>query len=211
MRTNKIKLTAGFIFLILLSSFIVTASIPTIKLSKEQVNQNCSTSSNELIDITTEEVWTLVNDTSNGIQIPIDVRTDPEWANKHIQTPSPEHARHHCSCEWSNMTILQEFISLYDGKEIILYCKSGMRSTQAALTLINNDFQGTIYNMIGGITDWENKGYPTISNRAPESPQINGPTSGEKNQTYTFSISANDPDEDPIYFYIDWGDGQKNN
>ncbi|MEF8848795.1 MAG: rhodanese-like domain-containing protein, partial [Candidatus Thermoplasmatota archaeon] len=129
---------------------------------------------NVYTNINAEEAWQMLNDTSNGIQIPIDVRTDAEWANKHIKTPYPEYPRHHCSCAWNNESILQKFITLYEGKEIILYCKSGVRSLQAASTLVENNFEGTIYNMVGGITEWENKDYPTVGNRPPGSPSING-------------------------------------
>ena len=82
----------------------------------------------EYTDISVEEAWTLLNDTSNGIQLPIDVRTDAEWASEHIDVNPPENPRHHCSCEWSNQSILQEFITSYEDKEIILYCLSGGRS-----------------------------------------------------------------------------------
>ena len=41
--------------------------------------------------------------------------------------------------------------------------------------------------------------------RAPETPIINGPTSGKKDVTYNYTISSIDPDNDNIYFHINWG------
>jgi rhodanese-related sulfurtransferase len=117
--------------------------------------------SENLIDITVEEAWDLLTDTSNGIQIPIDVRTDQEWKTEHIDTPKPENPIHHSYLEWADPNILQEFISTYDGQEIIVYCKVGGRSKTAANILIENNFNGIVYNMLGGITDWKNKDYPT--------------------------------------------------
>lgn len=160
------------------------------------------------IDLTVHEVWDLVNDTSNGIQYLIDVRYDPEWTAEHIDAPYPEHARHHCKCEWVNETILQNFMDFYEGKEIILYCKSGGRSVGAANTLIDNGFVGTIYNMVGGIDLWRNIGYPTVSNRAPDSPQISGPITGVPDVQYNFTISTFDADYDAVSYYVKWGDGQ---
>jgi rhodanese-related sulfurtransferase len=116
---------------------------------------------NAVIDITVEEAWNLLNNTSNGIQIPIDVRTENEWKNEHIDTPSPENPQHHNYLEWSNPSILQDFISNFNGKELIIYCGVGGRSKTAANILIENEFNGIVYNMLGGITDWKNKGYPT--------------------------------------------------
>lgn len=188
---------------------ILVVSFCIIGFHSSTLASSQTTTAASIIDITVDDAWTFLNDTSNGIQIPIDVRTDAEWAHSHIDTPSPEHPRHHCSCAWGNETILQEFIDTYNDKEIIVYCKSGIRSLQAALTLSEYDFQGTIYNMAGGITAWESKGYPTMSNRAPANPTIDGPTIGEKTNSIQFTLSTSDPDNDSVYYYVDWGDGQK--
>jgi len=49
-------------------------------------------------DISVQEAWDMLNDPSpsNGIQIPIDVRTDSEWYGERINTPYPEDPRHYC-------------------------------------------------------------------------------------------------------------------
>ncbi len=158
-------------------------------------------------DISVEEAWTLLNDTSNGLQLPIDVRTDVEWAGEHIDIPSPENPRHHCVCEWSDESILQEFISLYKGEEIILYCLSGGRSTDAANILVDNGFNGIIYNMLGGITAWKNAGYPTIANQPPGAPDITGPITGKAGEEQEYTIVSTDIEGDDIYYYINWSDG----
>ncbi len=46
-------------------------------------------------------------------------------------------------------------------KTIILYCRSGTRSRNAAVFLVENGF-GTVYDM-GGIISWIQKGYPVVS------------------------------------------------
>ena len=46
-----------------------------------------------------------------------------------------------------------------------------------------------------------------IENQPPLSPIINGPTTLKINEEGTFSVSAIDPDDDQVYFYIDWGGG----
>jgi len=49
----------------------------------------------------------------------------------------------------------------------------------------------------------------TISkiNDAPETPSIDGPTSGSVGIEYNYTISSKDFDGDDIYFFIDWDDG----
>lgn len=41
----------------------------------------------------------------------------------------------------------------------------------------------------------------------PEKPSITGPTEGEVDVEYIFCTSTTDPENDDIYYWIDWGDG----
>ena len=116
-----------------------------------------STSSDDYINITVEEAWDFLSDTSNGIQIAIDVRTDLEWNTVRIDTPYPEFPRHFVLDRIQNEEEYQIFLSLYDGNDVILSCKAGSRSAAAATVLVDRGFNGTVYNVAGGITDWQNK------------------------------------------------------
>jgi outer membrane protein assembly factor BamB len=69
---------------------------------------------------------------------------------------------------------------------------------------------GSIY--IGCATDWG--GYlhafgPVESNSPPETPTISGKTNGENGRKYQYLVRSIDPDNNPISFYIDWGDGSE--
>jgi len=44
-------------------------------------------------------------------------------------------------------------------------------------------------------------------NEAPEIITIDGSTTGKAGQRYYYTSSAEDPEEDPIYYMFDWGDG----
>ena len=44
-------------------------------------------------------------------------------------------------------------------------------------------------------------------NEPPGSPTIEGPATGTNGLEYTYEITATDPDNDDVYYYIDWGDG----
>ena len=158
-------------------------------------------------DITVEEAWEMLNDTSNGIQYPIDVRSDSEWIGSHIDTPFPEYARHHNFNEWDNQEILDEFLTTYQGEEIIVYCRSGSRSASASNILVESNFDGTIYNMLGGITQWISFLYPTVPNRQPEQPAFSGPSSGKTAEEIEFTLATDDPDYDDVFYMINWSDG----
>jgi outer membrane protein assembly factor BamB len=46
-----------------------------------------------------------------------------------------------------------------------------------------------------------------INNQPPITPTIDGPASGKIGHTYDYMILSNDPDEDNISYYVNWGDG----
>ena len=50
---------------------------------------------------------------------------------------------------------------------------------------------------------------PVSSNEPPNAPSISGETNGEVGEDYWYTISAVDPDNNPVQFYIDWGDGDE--
>jgi hypothetical protein len=46
------------------------------------------------------------------------------------------------------------------------------------------------------------------TNQPPNDPDIKGPNSLKINEEGTFTVTGTDPNEDQIYLYIDWGDGE---
>jgi hypothetical protein len=45
-----------------------------------------------------------------------------------------------------------------------------------------------------------------LPNAPPGVPTITGPSTGKKNTEQTFQISTEDPDDDEVFYFIDWGD-----
>jgi hypothetical protein len=50
---------------------------------------------------------------------------------------------------------------------------------------------------------------PVESNEPPGTPTISGETNGWAGKKYVYGFSAVDSDNNPIQFYIDWGDGNE--
>ena len=46
----------------------------------------------------------------------------------------------------------------------------------------------------------------SVHNEAPYSPTIDGPTTGKTDELHTFKIAALDPDENAVYYWVEWGD-----
>lgn len=201
-RYNK-KIITIQSFLILI--FFIISSTSIIVSSYTKYEYNYFDFGEGYIDITSTQAYDLLNNLNNGIQIPIDVRTDSEWIAERINTSFPEDPRHHCSNTWGDPTVVQEFIDKYQGEEIILYCYSGGRSSQAAQILVNNNFDGIIYNMLGGISQWKSNGFPTKKgNTIPDVPTISGPTECILGNYYIYSVKAIDPDFDAVRYGWDY-------
>jgi len=45
-----------------------------------------------------------------------------------------------------------------------------------------------------------------MNNSQPNPPKINGPNTGKTGVVYNFTFNATDPDNDPVMYYVNWGD-----
>ena len=83
---------------------------------------------------------------------------------------------------------------------------AGSRSRSAALILVNNEFNGTIYNMLGGITEWKGEGYPTkVGNQPPYQPdKPSGQIIVNIGISYSYYTITTDPDNDTVKYGWDW-------
>ena len=116
-----------------------------------------------LINISVHETWEMLQNESDGREVVVDVRTFGEWFNERIDTP-----------HWYDKPILYPlqlleiplfrnlFRLLFEGNEVILYCRSANRSCIAGNMLIDEGFEGTLYNMAGGIVAWKAASLPVV-------------------------------------------------
>jgi rhodanese-related sulfurtransferase len=115
------------------------------------------------LNISVNEAWMLVQDISNGIQIPIDIRPLQFFDTEHIDTQSSvEKTRWFGEKLLTKIVPLTFFEVLYIDEDVILYSQNGEDSNLMAQVLVDHGFSSTVYNMIGGIDAWKNAGLPTI-------------------------------------------------
>ncbi|MBC7081631.1 MAG: rhodanese-like domain-containing protein [Thermoplasmatales archaeon] len=116
-----------------------------------------------VINITVNDAWNMLNSDEDGIQHPVDVRYFNEYFNERIATPHIYDKPILFTLQWMESPyLLNLFKTLFKGKEIILYCRTGNRSYIAGKMLEEAGFEGKIYNMMGGIVEWKNQGLPTV-------------------------------------------------
>ena len=117
----------------------------------------------DIVNITVTETWDMLN-AEEGVQYVIDDRTLGEYFTERIDTPHRNDKPILFPLQLLEQPLfLNIFTSIFQNKDIIIYCRSANRSYIGAKLLINNGFQGTIYNMAGGINAWKAAGLPTVT------------------------------------------------
>ena len=101
------------------------------------------------IDVDT--AYDMITNGSYPALVVLDVRTQSEYDDGHIY-----------GAVWIPVSELEARIGElagHENHEIIVYCLSGGRSATASGILDSHNFT-KVYNMLGGITAWQSKGYP---------------------------------------------------
>ena len=107
-----------------------------------------------LKDITADEAYKLIiNNSEKTNFIILDIRTKEEYQSEHIQNS--------IMIDFYLDNFENELNKLDKNNTYLIYCRTGRRT---GLTLDIMEELGflKVYNMIGGITQWKEKGYPTV-------------------------------------------------
>ncbi|UCE15212.1 MAG: rhodanese-like domain-containing protein [Candidatus Bathyarchaeota archaeon] len=104
-------------------------------------------------DIDVDTAYNMITNGSYPDLVVLDVRTQSEYDRGHIyETVLVPH------------TELDARIGELTGREnheIVVYCRSGVRSVTASEILDSHNFT-KVYNMLGGIQAWQSAGYPVL-------------------------------------------------
>jgi len=141
MSSKLFNLKIVFLFLVILILFPVFIMPHVITVKAQSVT-----------DITVQTAYEMIN---NKTQYPnlilLDVREQYEYDENHL-----------CNATLIPRLEIDTRISElepYRDTEIIVYCRSGVRSTEASQNLVENHNFTKIYNMLGGIIAWNAAGY----------------------------------------------------
>lgn len=117
------------------------------------------------VDVNVVQAKTMI-DTIPSLVI-LDVRNQTEYVTGHIRNAKLI-PLFQLSANLSELNVADE---------ILVYCRSGIRSTNASQILVANGFLH-VYNMAGGILGWEAEGYPTFVNYDSIQQAVNNATEG---------------------------------
>ncbi len=130
-------------------------------------------------DITPQEAFSLIQEKQDTPDfVIIDVRTPEEFAKGHIEGA--------INIDFYSQTFRDELNIIDKNKTYLIYCRSGVRSGSARDIMEEINFK-EVYNMTGGITQWEAEGLPTVQESAPQSNTDTTPQAA-------FLLMRNNPD-----------------
>jgi rhodanese-related sulfurtransferase len=142
----------NFIVLILSLSLVIGAVLTGGCVSNEPTT--IETPTQTIKDITAQEAFDLIQDNRNDPDFVIlDVRTAAEFAEGHIENAE--------NIDFYAATFRDELDNLDKSQTYLIYCQSGNRSGQARDIMAELDFE-EVYNVLGGILDWQAEGLPTV-------------------------------------------------
>jgi hypothetical protein len=104
----------------------------------------------------------------------------------------------------------------YEGELVDYYWDFGDGETGNGLTTSHTYNETGVFTLTLNVTDIKNnkasassKVWVQESNSGPNTPTINGQNSGNFWKKYKYNISSTDPDSNELLYYVDWGDGKK--
>lgn len=144
-RTRKCSL-----FLMILFSFLIINGC-----AQKRINTLTNAETQILSRISSQEAYELIKkNLNNNNFIIIDVRTFKEYVTGHIERSK--------MIDFNSQTFKNELQNLDKDKTYLIYCRSGNRSGKALLLMKEMGFK-RVYEINGGIIDWNNNKLPVVN------------------------------------------------
>jgi rhodanese-related sulfurtransferase len=140
------------VVIILLS---LTLVIGCVENNKDDETDNVPDNNEQIIeDISNEASYQMILENKNNSNfIILDIRTTEEFADGHIEDA--------VNIDFYSSTFNDELDKLDKTKTYLVYCRTANRSGQAMPMMKELGFE-EVYNMLGGIVEWENNNYPIV-------------------------------------------------
>ena len=157
-KNNSTKIIVLIFLLLLLSSL----SIGCIGNNNDDGNNNDENNNSDeqktqdqiIRDISNSESFRMINENkSNSNFVILDVRTSDEFSDGHIKDS--------INIDFYSETFSDDLDKLDKNKTYMVYCRTANRSGQALDMMKDLNFSEA-YNMLGGIVEWKENGYPIV-------------------------------------------------
>ena len=135
---------------ILLFSFIVTGGCSSIT----GEDNDTQPPNQQIFDITTQKAYDLIQENADNPDfIILDVRTPEEYDSGYIEGA--------INIDYNSEDFSAQLETLDKDKTYLIYCRTGRRSAGARDVMEELGFR-EVYNMSGGIVEWEAQGLPIV-------------------------------------------------
>jgi len=135
---------------ILLFSFIVTGGCSSIT----GEDNDTQPPNQQIFDITTQKAYDLIQENADNHDfIILDVRTPEEYDGGYIEGA--------INIDFNSEDFSAQLETLDKDKTYLIYCRTGRRSAGARDVMEELGFR-EVYNMSGGIVEWEAQGLPIV-------------------------------------------------
>ncbi len=146
----KYKLLLFTLTGLLLSSFIITGGCEYIT-GEDKCTQPYD---QQIYDVTTDKAYDLIQENADNPDfVIIDVRTPEEFDGGYIEGA--------INIDFNSWDFRAKLDALDKDKSYLIYCRSGRRSAGARDIMAELGFR-EVYNMSGGIGEWEAQGLPVV-------------------------------------------------
>ncbi len=132
-------LNRKIIFPVTIYLVVLTSGFPMSELFAREIFNNVSVS---------EAKYMMSEQNSNKVDFVLDVRTGEEYARSHIKG----------AVLIPIMILTEKMHEIETGQSILVYCHNGNRS-EVACELLTSRGHKYVFNMLGGIESWIEKGY----------------------------------------------------
>ncbi len=132
-------LNRRIIFSVTIYLVVLTSGFPMLELFAREIFNNVSVS---------EAKYMMSEQNSNKVDFVLDVRTGEEYARSHIKG----------AVLIPIMILTEKMHEIETGQSILVYCHNGNRS-EVACELLTSRGHKYVFNMLGGIESWIEKGY----------------------------------------------------
>lgn len=145
---------SGYLISLAIIAFVFVSVITGCASRETTTPITTSSTTTAYKDVTAKEAMGLIqNNTGNIKFVILDVRTPDEFNSGHIKDA--------LNIDVNSTNFEQEVGKLDKSKTYLVYCRSGVRSKNASDIMLGLGFR-YIYNMTGGILQWQTEGYPVV-------------------------------------------------
>ncbi len=170
MKTGRQHWATLILFLLIAALTALSAGCSSERTSRNKEKERTTAKKEQVVkQIDPDEAHVMINENEgNKDFVILDVREPEEFDESHLAGA--------INLDFYEADFRERIEKLDKSKTYLVYCRSANRSAETAKIMEELGFE-TIYDMSGGIVEWERQGFPTVGNqKEPEKTRVLEPS-----------------------------------